>query len=84
MPVPPLGFLPFRVLPPAEPYALSDALALLRFVRLPVAAPLRQVFGLSRSEPAVPAALLLARPHGNRIPLHGLAPRERLYPPPVV
>jgi hypothetical protein len=37
MPVPPLGFYPPGFIPPAEPHALSDAVALLWLVRLLVA-----------------------------------------------
>jgi hypothetical protein len=36
MPVPPLGFYPTGFVPPAEPHALSDAVALLRLVHSPV------------------------------------------------
>jgi len=83
MPVPPLGFYPSGLFHPRS--------------RTPSRTPLpscgypppgrhanRQVCRLSRSEPTFQAACLTARPHGNRIPLQGLAPRERLHPQPVV
>jgi hypothetical protein len=38
MPVPPLGFYPPGFIPPAEPYVLSNAVALMWLVQLPVSA----------------------------------------------
>ena len=79
MPVPPLGFYPPGHFPPAEPYALSDAVA---FMRLPTSRSLCHpalLPRLSRAQPLPPHSILAAQTHGRQAPLQGLAPRERPF-----
>jgi len=78
MPVPPLGFHPSRPNPPAEPYALSDADALMRFTTRSATAPTHPARQVTR-RPASPRRPLAKRRYALAVPLQGLAPCERPY-----
>jgi hypothetical protein len=79
MPVPPLGFHPPGYLPPAEPHALSDAVALLWLPVLLVAAPSRLLPRPSRVEPLNANGIFVDAAPWRQAALQGLAPRERPF-----
>jgi hypothetical protein len=83
MPVPSLGFYPPGLIPLAEPHVLSNAVALLRLVQLPVSASTPLPFQVIQAMALHAHGDMLDAAHWNQTPLQGLAPRERPFPQPM-
>jgi hypothetical protein len=84
MPVPSLGFYPPGFIPPAEPYVLSNAFALMWLAQLPVSAPTPLPFQATQAVTLHAHGAIIDAAPWKQAPLQGLAPRECPYSRSVV